>query len=251
MRSLFGFTLLALSLGLIGCGKTRTSSSAQSGGTVAPASLCSTEITNIHLELNRKSQAPLTRQSRVSEIVRACQNFESLMSNQSCLYMDSRTRQGLTISFATHQVFCANAERIAKGGQTTPPPPVVVRPNPDQRPPRYDQRNVLLEDLDRRYEIVFQKSFLQPRDRDLRKGNIRCMISIPMQMNGYLRGERAIFVSIPIITSNNRTTYDITAMMVNTGDLTRITCRALSSKLDIESFNDVLEGIVEIRFRNR
>lgn len=248
MKSIYTIGLtVAVFATLVGCGNSKKSSSNNGGGVIQGN--CSQDTLNLFKELKRKSEQPITRSTRVNEIHRACLDLQSDLGPNACRDTSGGSRQDQFVAYSQVSNYCAEISTYVTQREPTPNPRPVPAPQPvpGNRPPQY--QNTQMVDIDPRFSLYFEKSYLDADDLDKRNSQVRCQLSIPSRENGRLRNARARFTLFNVSSINGASTYNLTMKLTGSGDLIRLVCRSQKSRLTVQDVNNVLEGVAELRQR--
>ncbi len=229
---------------VVGCGNNKKSSS--SVGIATNQGACSQSTFSSYSDIKLRSKKPINRQTQIHSVDQSCQQVERELAGQSCTTGSHGNRIQEFISYSDIAGFCAEIQTYVNQRNPVPTPRPIPSPNlplPGQN--RYGK--VLVENLDGRYALYFHKTYLEQADLDLRSSQTRCKISIPERSNNKLEIVRGKLISMTMRTNTRGTTYDVVTVLSSTGDLVRLTCRSHSSQLTLQSLNQVLDGVAEIK----
>lgn len=236
--------ILAVTLTLVGCGKGKKSSGAL--GTVTNQGMCSQATVDLYRDLVKQSERPITSRTRISEIIRNCETLDRTLAGGVCQDSSSHSHRDVRyLSYADVSNYCADIQTYA--GPRNPPAPIPVPVEPTSRPRRYD--NTLVENLDPRYNLIFETSHVTEDQKDIRNSQTRCQLSISDRANRNLRDARAKLVAATIQIYSGGATYDLSAALVDSHELVRLNCRSRDNRLNIQELNQLLNGVAEIRKR--
>lgn len=246
MKSILNITVtLTVFATLVGCGNNKKSGNSNSG--VVVQGTCSQDTLQLFKELKRKSDDPITRNTRVNQIHQSCLQLQQDLGGGACRDLNSNSRNDQYVAYSQVSSYCAEVATYVTQRDPVPAPRPVPAPQPAPgvRPPKY--QNVLLGDFSHKHVLYFEKSFLDAQDLDKRNSQVRCQLTIPSRENGRLRNVRATVAGYSAGRLNSNSFYDLTMRLSGSGDLMRLNCKSQKPNLTIYEVNNLLDGVAEFR----